>query len=426
MLYLRSILGKLGLVCFSTLIGLLLLEGALQLRARFVTPATAPEVVPDERLGYRPNPNFPGHDSRGWRNSSALTSADIVIFGDSQTYGVNISPEAAWPQRVAALLHRPVYQMAANGYGPAQYVLLLEEALAIKPKVIIAAYYFGNDIYDSYQFVYRVGDLSRSTLLDPVLDSLFASTDLKSREALTRAETIDPELLRRKYLDCGQPIEVPDTRLQVVHDVLISPPLVPLRNEGMMQRAMAFLTRHSALIKVVKKRLFTTAEAHSKAEDHWPKLCPRYRDGELTTLFNPGYRILALDETDPRIVEGQRITFLAYQYIAERCRQPRCTFYVAMIQTKETAFRARASASMRDQPYMVDLWNLEARARANASAFFAREHIATIDTLPALEALIASSVNPYPKDGDGHPVQAGYDAIARAVAERLERDGIGR
>ncbi|MBU6434114.1 MAG: hypothetical protein KJS98_12455, partial [Nitrospirae bacterium] len=98
----------------------------------------------------------------------------------------------------------------------------------------------------------------------------------------------------------------------------------------------------------------------------------------------------------------------------------------AMIPTKETAFRARASASLRDQPYMVDLWNVEARARSNALAFFAREHIATIDTLSALEALIASGVNPYPEDGDGHPRQAGYDAIARAVAERLERDGIGR
>jgi len=60
MSHLRPILGTLGLACLGTLIGSLLLEGALQLRARFVTPstapeATAPEVVPDERLGYRPN-----------------------------------------------------------------------------------------------------------------------------------------------------------------------------------------------------------------------------------------------------------------------------------------------------------------------------------------------------------------------------------
>ena len=112
----QSILGKLGLVCLGTLIGFLLLEGALDLRSRL---SAVPQVVPDERLGYRPNPNFRGHDSRGWRNSSPLERADIVVFGDSHVYG------AAWPQRVGARLHRTVYQIAANGYGPAQYALLL-------------------------------------------------------------------------------------------------------------------------------------------------------------------------------------------------------------------------------------------------------------------------------------------------------------
>jgi hypothetical protein len=417
--HLRSILGKLGLVCLGTLIVFLLLEGALQLRARFVTPSTEPQLIPDERLGFRPNHNFPGHDSRGWSNSSPLERADIVVFGDSLVYG------AAWPQQVGARLHHTVYQMAAGGYGPAQYAFLLEEALALKPKVIIATFDDADDIYDSYQFVYRIGNFKRSTL-DTSLDALFASMDLESREAITRAETIDPELLRQKYLDCRNPVEVPDPRLQVVHDVLASPPLAPLRNEGRLQRAMAFLTGHSALINVVRKRLFTRAEAHPNGADVWPQLCPRYRDQKLATLFNPGYRIVVLDHTDPRIVEGERLVFLAYRSIAERCRQPHCSFYVMMIPTKETAFRPRVESSLGHQSFMVDLWNDEGRARANASAFFAREHIATIDTLPLLEALIASDVNPYHEDGDGHPSQAGYDAIARAVFERLERDGIGR
>lgn len=416
--HLRSLLGKLGLACLGTLMGFLLLEGALELRDRFVTPSTVPQVVPDERLGFRPNPNFPGHDSRGWSNSSPLERTDIVVFGDSLVDG------AVWPQQVGSRLHRIVYQMAASGYGPAQYALLLDEALALEPKVIIATFDFADDIYDSYKFVYRIGDFKRSGL-DPVLDSSFPLTNLKSQQALTLAETIDPELLRHKYLNCRKPVEVPDPRLQVVHDVLASPPLAPLRNEGRLQRAMAFLTRHSALIKVLRKRLFTTPEAHPNAEAVWPKLCPRYRDQKLTTLFNPGYRILVLDSTDPRIVEGERIAFLAYRLIAQRCRQPHCSFYVMMIPTKESAFRARVESSLRHQPYMVDLWNAEGRTRANASAFFAREHIATIDTLPLLEALIASDVNPYPEDADGHPAQAGYDAIARAVVERLERDGIG-
>jgi hypothetical protein len=136
--------------------------------------------------------------------------------------------------------------------------------------------------------------------------------------------------------------------------------------------------------------------------------------------------MLVLDDTDPRIVEGERIALLAYRLIAQSCRPPQCSFYVMMIPTKETAFRARVESSLGQQPYMVDLWKAEGRAHANASACFAREHIATIDTLPFLETLIASDVNPYPEDGDIHPVEVGYAAIARAVVERLERDGIGR
>jgi hypothetical protein len=422
MLYLRFILGKLGLVCLGVLIVLLLLEGALELRSRLsAVPQVGivPQVVPDERLGHRPNPNFHGHDSRGWRNASPPERADIVVIGDSHVYG------PTWPQWVGARLHRPVYQMGMGGYGPAQYALLLDEALAFEPQVIIATYDYGDDIYDAYRFVYRIGDFKRSTL-DTVFDSSFALTNAKSQQALTRAETIDPEFLRRKYLNCVKPVEVPDPRLQVVHDILSSPPLASLRDEGMWQRALTFLTGHSALIKVLRKRLFTTAESHPNAEDVWPKLCHRYRDQNLTTLLSPGYRLLVLDDTDPRIVEGERIAFLAYRLIAQRCRPPHCSFYVMMIPTKETAFRARIELSSEHQSYMVDLWNAEGRARAHASDFFAREHIATIDTLPFLEALIASHVNPYPEDGDIHPVEAGYDAIARAVVKRLERDGIGR
>jgi len=102
--------------------------------------------------------------------------------------------------------------MGVSGYGPAQYALLLDEALALEPKVIIATYDYADDIYDSYQFVYWIGNFKRSTL-DTVFDSSLALTNAKSQQELTRAETIDPELLRRKYLNCKSPVEVPDHRL---------------------------------------------------------------------------------------------------------------------------------------------------------------------------------------------------------------------
>ena len=419
--HLQSILGRLGLLCLGTLIGLLLLEAALELRARLMTPSSAhqdalvSQVVPDKRLGYRLNPNFRGHDSRGWRNASSLDRADIVVIGDSHVYGSD------WPQQVGVRLHRTVYQMGANGYGPAQYALLFDEALAVKPKVIIATYDFSDDLYDSYRFVYRIGDFKRSAL-DTIFDSSFALANVKTQQALTQAEAVDPGLLRRHSLDCRKPAQTPAPRLQVQRDGAGSSVIAPVGDEGLLQRVAAFFARHSEL---VRKRLFTPVADRQHVENVSLTQCPKYRDQHITTHLNPGYRLAVLDDTNPRIVEGERIALLAVRYMDERCKQPDCSFFVMMVPTKETAFRARVESSLGHQPNMMRLWSAEGRARENAMASFARERIAAIDTLPFLQALIASDVNPYPEDTDIHPLQAGYNAFVRAVVERLTHDGIG-
>src|SRR4030095_14915524 len=49
------------------------------------------ESLPDERLGSRPNPSYPGHDSKGFRNPRVPAKADVVALGDSNTYGANVA-----------------------------------------------------------------------------------------------------------------------------------------------------------------------------------------------------------------------------------------------------------------------------------------------------------------------------------------------
>ena len=51
-----------------------------------------PRTVPDDRFGKMPNPKYPGHDSKGFRNLTLPTEADIVALGDSQTYGTGVDP----------------------------------------------------------------------------------------------------------------------------------------------------------------------------------------------------------------------------------------------------------------------------------------------------------------------------------------------
>ncbi len=435
----------------------LLLDPHTRALAQAVNVPDIDREVPDARLGYRLNPLFPGYDARGWRNASALKRADVVALGDSQTFGLNVSTEAAWPQRLGDMVHRTVYQMAVPGYGPGQFLLLFDEAAALRPKVIIAAFYMG-DAPRAYQLAYHSGISTgaapfpfKNTAHDPFLDS-FVSADPKIRESIQRAETIDPNFLRSNYLDCNVPRPIPDPRLQLVHDILTAPPLPPLVDKTAARESSgritsnSFVRQSSRLYRLTRNavsrewhlresfllyrvtgnaasRVWHRVVPSSAAPDYGPPFCVHYHDPQMRTVFTPAYRLITLDRTDPRIVEGERISLLAYQALAERSRRAGIRFYVALIPTKETAFRARAEAAYHREPYLRDLWSAEAGARSRALAFCNRHGIGVIDTLPALEAAIVSGVNPYREDYESHPISLGYDAIAHAMAERLQRDG---
>ena len=402
---------RFGLILLGIILSLLVLEGALRMRHEFtVEPAT----TPDARLGHRGRPSFPGHDSRGWRNATALAQSDIVAFGDSQTYGVNAPTDGAWPQQLGKMLHRSAYQMALGGYGPAHYIPMLEDALTLKPKAVIAAYYFGNDAYDSYALVYRTTDkLKRSAILNGL-----ASADPKVGEATVRAERLDPDLARVAYIDCQRPVEGGDPTQFVRF------PMQPLPRLG---ETRPRFTQRLALVKAARRlrqRIVRQAPAF-ESKDYGPPFCVHYRGKRLRTILNVGLRTSALDESDPRIVEGERISVLALMFLAERCRQTGVRFYVLMIPTKESAFRQDAEVGLgHDNPHLMTLWNLEERARARAIAYLTGEGIPAIDTLPALQSLIASGGNPYLENADGHPARIGYEAIARAAAQRLGDDGL--
>ncbi len=406
---------RFGLILLGIILSLLVLEGALRITQEF---SVEPMTIPDARLGHRARPSFAGHDSRGWRNATALAQADIVAFGDSQTYGVNAPTDGAWPQQLGTMLHRSAYQMALGGYGPAHDIPMLEEAFTLKPKAVIAAYYFGNDAYDSYALVYRTTDKLKRSAKDPILDGL-ASADPKVGEATVRAERLDPDLSRVAYLDCQRPVEGVDPTQFVSFPMELLPRLGENRS---------WFTRRLALVKAARRlRQHTVRQVPGfESKSYGPPLCVHYRGKRLRTILNVGLRSAALDESDPRIVEGERISVLAFMSLAERCRQAGVRFYVLVIPTKESAFRQDAEVALgHDNPYLMTLWNLEARARASAIAYLTGEGIPAIDALPALQSLIASGGNPYLENADGHPVRIGYEAIARAAAQRLSDDGLG-
>ena len=115
-------------------------------------------IIRDPILGHRPNPRNPEHDKKGFRNASVPARVDMVAFGDSQTYGTGVSRENAWPQQLAKMTGVKVYNMAFGGYSPVQSLLLLDEALEMKPKIVVEAFYAGNDLVEAFTIVYSGND----------------------------------------------------------------------------------------------------------------------------------------------------------------------------------------------------------------------------------------------------------------------------
>ena len=119
---------------------------------------------PDARLWFRGNPAHPEHDSRGFRNPHALERADVVLLGDSHTYGTTVSPNDTWARVVAAETGAAVYNMAIPGWGAGQAATFLPDALALKPKTILYGLFFGNDFIDALRVDGRSEWLSAALL----------------------------------------------------------------------------------------------------------------------------------------------------------------------------------------------------------------------------------------------------------------------
>jgi lysophospholipase L1-like esterase len=93
----------------------------------------------------------------GFRNRAVPNSADIVILGDSQTYGNNAVIEQNWPSVMRSDLNSEratVYNMSVGGWAGPQYLDMFGKATSFKPEVIIIAFYTGNDPLESFMQVY--------------------------------------------------------------------------------------------------------------------------------------------------------------------------------------------------------------------------------------------------------------------------------
>ncbi len=381
---------------------LTLLEGGLQVaswRSLTVRRALAPPwivnspVVADAHLGWRGNPLHVDHDLRGYRNERALDRADIVALGDSQTYGLVEAP-LAWPRLLSAHLGATVYNMALPGYGPMQSELQLDDALALRPRLVIVAPYFGNDLYDSFKLSRRHPEML--TGISPVLRT--------AADAVDRDRPFEQEMLTLRSASEVSEQHEPAGR-------------------------WAWISEHSklyGLLRGIKVRLQTPQKGNPLLSKQFntaaAALTPFQREyasaeegTEWRTILTPKHRLRALDDHDPRIRLGFEAMRAALLRMAEKCRSRGIRFLVVLVPTKESVFWVRVK-NPSIHPGLSEQVSTEHRLRGELMTALVERRIEFIDLLDALRK---APDQPYHEDIDGHPNRVGNHVIEAAVAERL-------
>ena len=373
-----------GVSIASIPVGLVIAELILRLVAaaspdvdRLLSPPVPP-VIGDDRLGWRGNPAYRDHDAAGFRNRARPRAAEIVALGDSQTYGFKVARERAWPQQLAGLTGRATYNMAFPGWGPVHSWLVLDEALALRPRTLIEAVYTGNDLVDAYTLAF-----GRRAAAD------VRSADPSVLEALASAER-----------------EVPWAGNADIGSVRPEGAWAPASSVTLAGRDVRLLGLWYAVGRALEPD-DTDATVGERVA---------FAAGGLRTTFLPRRRLAAMDRGDVRVVEGARLVLEAVARMNDRAAATGARLVVLIIPTKEFAFAdavARAGA-VQDATYLR-LVAQEGEILRDLRVGLAALDVPVVEATGALRALIADGRNPYLETENGHPNAVGQRAIAEAV-----------
>ncbi|MGA8151670.1 MAG: hypothetical protein WB952_12020 [Terriglobales bacterium] len=338
------------------------------------------ELVHDDVLGIVPSAaTKAGYDAWGFRNPKVPDHADIVAIGDSHTYGNTARMEDSWPMVLGHMTGRTVYNMGMGGYGPNQYYYLLKtKALNLKPRLIICGLYMGDDFENAYQITYG-------------LDYWKDLRELPSQQTNYHIwETQDGPVWHKR-------IRVWLSRHSVVYQLLLH---------------SSFLGRFQG-------------EAQIKID---PKVDPSVTalvmpEKNILEAFRPEEFARALDQQNPNIREGMRITFHLLQDMKQICDQNQIQFLVVVIPTKETVFwpYIERQPQMPLHDAIEKVFANEQLARDSLFAYFHSAGISSVDALPAMRASAEHRL--YARTAqDTHPSRNGYRVIAETLAGALKQD----
>lgn len=345
------------------LVPLILLLVLAEVGMRLFGPPPEPpaRLAADARLGHVIAPHTGGTDGQGFRNAATPSRCDVLFVGDSQTWGFGVDLDEAFPQRFAALTGAVCYQMADGSYGPVQYRELLRRGLALSPRRVVVAFYFGNDVVDAFDYA---------------------------------------------GLDGADDVRTPGRTYRVRHNPEFDGPSAPNCTMAAIDALLATSRLLDAAANVLKSRL------RGGVLDDQIGAVP-FADPAAPTILLPDYRLPALDPSLAFVQDGLAVTGRCIDAIAALCRTAGADVTLLAIPTKEYCYALWRGDEL---PALAALRTAEAAARAAVFAAAERAGLRVLDLAEPLVASMRSGGRPWRRTGDGHLDRDGHELAARALA----------
>jgi hypothetical protein len=359
------------LILISLALSLLIAEGI----ARLVFDPIdflKPRRVPDDVLRYRIEPHSGAHDELGFRNKSVPDTAEVVAIGDSHTYGISAKASESWPSALGMITDKSVYNVSLGGYGPAEYLYLMEtEALRLHPDIIVVGFYLGNDIRDSFTAVYNVGRWK----------------DMRK-----------PELV--PFMESGQSVD----------------------EEDFSYGPGDWLAGHSVLYRLVSSSFIGDNLRQARRMNRGEQIVMLEDEASgIKTGFTPDQRLKGLDLGRPDIREGLALSLEFFDRMNELAKENNIEFIVLIIPTKESVFARyiEGNKSLPASDRIDYLIGNEREADSAVRKYFDEHGIRYVDALSPLSRG-AGVEQIYPNNFGGHENKNGYRIIAESLKSYLD------
>jgi hypothetical protein len=292
--------------------------------------------------------------------------------------------------------------MALGGYGPAQYMLLLQDSLKFSPGLIIVGLYLGNDIVDAVDRVYAAD-------VHADLRSSGDAASFPEKDQLWEEQTeISDRFVKEYLLNRSSPKEL--------HRVVS----FWLLNKSAMFRYFC----SAGWMRFFDPWVHRRTEAAIAWANEFPELGSVYKDGKFSSVLTTNYRLGLLDLSKRRIQEGVRLTQEIIIGMNNITRSEGINFMIALIPTKESAcLTIKEKQEKHLKRIEADLLKNESKIREILTEVMIANNVPHIDVTNDLVQGVEAGEMIYRGDDDGYPMPQGYRRIAQSIYKAMKERG---